>query len=113
MFRKFLVASLSVNALFAACCDPITREQPWGRYENNFYVEGDFLYWLAKQEGNQYASTGIAITVPGTVDPTLGNRPAPIRGPGKVYEPKTRMEPGFRAGAGLNFAHDNWDFFLE
>jgi hypothetical protein len=113
MFRRFLAASLSVNALFAACCDSSLINEVTGRYENNFFVEGDFLYWLAKQEGNQYATTGTAITVPGTADPNTGLTPSPLTSSGKVYEPKTRMEPGFRAGVGLNLAQGKWDFFLE
>jgi len=114
MFYKFLIASLSVNALLtAACCDPITRDQLPGRYEDNFYVEGDLLYWYAKQQGNQYASTGNALTVPGTVDPVTGIIPDPIHSSGFSYEPKSKMEPGFRAGVGINLAHDKWDLFLE
>jgi hypothetical protein len=114
MFRKFLVASLSVNALLsAACCDPITTEHLPGRYENNFYVQGDFLYWYAKQQGTEYAATGSALTVPGTLDPTTGLIPSAITSSGFVYEPKPGMEPGFRAGAGLNLEQGKWDLFLE
>lgn len=104
---------LSVNALIAACCDPITTDELPGRYENNFYVQGDFLYWRVKQQGNAYAATGGAITVPGTTDPNTGLIPGPITTSGHVYEPKFRMDPGFRAGAGLHLAHGKWDLFLE
>lgn len=114
MLYKFLVAALSANVLVAACCDPVTEyELPGGRYENNFYVQGDFLYWYAKQQGNEFAASGVASTVPGTTDPNTGLIPGPITASGHVYEPKFRMEPGFRAGAGINLEHGKWDLFLE
>lgn len=114
MFRKILVAGLSVNALFAgSCCDPLSTETLPGRYENNFFVQGDFLYWRAKQQGTGYAVTGSAVTVPGTATPVSGLIPDPIASSGFFYEPKTQMEPGFRAGAGLNLEHGKWDLFLE
>ncbi len=82
------------------------------RHANELFVELDFLYWFAKQEGNQYAVTGSALTVPGTEDPNTHLTPGPVKA-GKVYELDFRMSPGFKVGTGINLAHGQWDVFLE
>jgi hypothetical protein len=90
------------------CCMP-----PIPRYENNAFVMADFIYWVAKQEGNTYAATGNAITVPGTTDPNTGLIPGAITAKGKVYAPNPRIEPGFKVAVGMDFAYDQWDLFAE
>ena len=70
------------------------------RYNNNVFIDADFLYWYSKQEGNNYAATGSAITVPGTTDPNTTLVPGPV-GSGKVYSPNPKAEPGFKVGLGI------------
>ncbi len=76
------------------------------------FIEADFLYWLAKQEGNTYATTGNAITVPGTLDPNTGLVAGPITS-GRVYAPHPRAKPGFKVGVGIDFEYGNWELFSE
>jgi hypothetical protein len=83
------------------------------KYHNDVFFEADFIYWVAKQEGNDYAATGTAITVPGTTDPNTSRIPGSLTAKGSVYSPDTRVNPGFKAGLGVNLSYDKWDLFLE
>jgi hypothetical protein len=82
------------------------------RYENNLFFKADFLYWSAKQEGNQYATTGSAITVPGTSDPNTFLTAGAVHS-GKVYAPSSEMKPGVRASIGIDLRHGGWDLLAE
>ncbi len=95
------------------CFASLGKVQPVPRHENQLFFEGDFLYWQAKQEGNQYASTGTGFTVPGTNDPNTGLTPSPIDKAGKLYAPEPRFCPGYRAALGLNLRHGRWDLVSE
>lgn len=70
-----------------------------------YYLTADFTYWSAREQG-----LGLA-TITGFQTfglPTLGKIPT-----GKVIRPKTKWEPGFKVGAGIDFCHDGWDVFLQ
>lgn len=82
------------------------------KYENNIFVEADLIYWIAKQEGNSYAATGAAITVPGTADPITGLVPGSLES-GSIYAPNIEFRPGFKVGLGINLAHGGWDLFTN
>jgi hypothetical protein len=82
-------------------------------YNNHPYLVVDFLYWVAKQEGNNYAATGAAITVPGTVDPNTGLTPPDISSRGNVYAPNPGLYPGLKVGLGMNLEHGKWDLLAE
>lgn len=82
------------------------------QYQNNVFLEVDFLYWFSKQEGNQYAVTGSALSVPGTDDPNTLTTAGPCKS-GNVYELDFEMNPGYKVGGGMNLAHGKWDIFLE
>ena len=80
---------------------------------NHPFISAEYLYWSVKQEGNNYASTGTAITVPGTVDPNTGLIPVQITGTGQVYAPSTTPKSGFRVAAGLNLAYEAWELYTD
>jgi hypothetical protein len=82
-------------------------------YNNDYFVSVDFLYWFVKQEGNNYAATGVAITVPGTTDPTTGLNAPTIASTGKVYAPNSDMQPGVKVGFGMNFEDEQKYIFGE
>ncbi len=112
MFKKILLAGVAASSFSKAepalspCCSEATR------CSDSLFVEADILAWVAKQEGNDYATTGNGITVPGTTDPNTGLVPGPISS-GKVYAPNPKAAPGFKAGLGVNLVHGNWDLFGE
>lgn len=65
-------------------------------------IEGDFLYWKVKQNGNEFAQTGQAISTPGIGVATPVNA-------GKLYAPKYSMQPGFKLACDFSNFYDNWD----
>lgn len=116
MLRFFLPIGLLSASLY--CAPPVDEcsieKMPLApRYENNIFLTADFIYWLAKQEGNDYAYTGTAITVPGTTDPNTGLVPPWIDNIGSVYAPNPQAKPGFKVGLGVDLSYDEWDFYAE
>ena len=108
-----LTSSLCIAAAPLLCHSQTPQKAPPPvQRGNRVYTEADFLYWLAKQEGNNYATTGNAITAPGTTDPNTGLVPGSITA-GKVYAPDPTVKPGFRAGIGVDLEHGGWEFFSE
>lgn len=83
------------------------------KHDNNPYIELDFLYWSPKQEGNNYALTGTACTVPGTIDPNTGLMPSTITSTGRVYALKPGPKPGFKVTFGVNWEYDCWELFAN
>ncbi|MFS8562840.1 MAG: hypothetical protein LVR00_00275 [Rhabdochlamydiaceae bacterium] len=69
--------------------------------------------WSVKQEGNNYASTGTAITVPGTVDPNTGLTPLEITNTGQAYPLSANPKSGFRVAIGLNLAYEAWELYTD
>jgi len=66
----------------------------------DLFVSGDFIYWTAREEGLDYASSGI--TTGGTTSYK-----------GTTHHPDFGYEPGFKAGVGLNMDHDGWDLYAH
>lgn len=63
---------------------------------DNFYVMGEYLFWVAHEGGLAYAQGG-------------GDDEAPIFN-GEIKEIKPKWQSGFRVGAGYNFFPDEaWD----
>ncbi|MBI5274151.1 MAG: hypothetical protein HY860_03745 [Chlamydiales bacterium] len=60
-------------------------------------VDTAFIYWIAKEEGLSYATSGFALP-PGT-----SSIP-----PGTTNTPSFKFGTGFKAGLDFFFAHDNW-----
>ena len=119
MFRRLALSLCVASCCFAhgktgaAPCSSPPCTAPLPAFDNYPNITVDFLYWVAKQEGNNYAATGSAITVPGTVDPNTGLTPDAISGAGKVYTPGQTGSPGFKAALGVDLSHDMWDFMVE
>ena len=81
--------------------------------QRSYYLSVDYLYWYAKQEGNAYAATGAAQTVPGTSDPNTGLTAQAISRAGQVYSPKGKIQSGFKVGAGVECSTTSWTLFTE
>ncbi|MBS0626839.1 MAG: hypothetical protein JSS09_01345 [Verrucomicrobia bacterium] len=63
----------------------------------NMFVTGDYLYWTAREDNLEYASTGY----------TNNNDTSVSSGYSKT--PSFQYKSGFKAGLGFNFGHDTWD----
>jgi hypothetical protein len=67
----------------------------------DFYIEGEFLWWQAKEEGLEYALTQ-----------SNGTAPLPNIG-GEFVHINFHYEPGFKLGLGWNTRFDNWSLYAE
>jgi len=74
-------------------------------YGIDVFLTADFIWWKTKQSGMTYATTGVLSEPPATPFQTLNN--------GRDAQVKFDWDPGFKAGAGLNFWHDGWDVYLQ
>lgn len=61
------------------------------------FITGDYIYWTARQDNMQYASTGYA-----------NNNVSSPRS-GSTANMNYRFQTGFKAGLGFSFSHDYWD----
>ncbi len=62
------------------------------------FVTGDFLYWIASEDGLEYAVSGLS---------NSGSTTAVSQG--KVREPEFEWEPALRLGIGYTLPKSNWD----
>lgn len=69
-----------------------------------FYCAGDFIYWMAKEDGLQYALTGLLVNTNSTVS---------ISDQGEVSHPKVEWDPGFKIGLGYVIDPNVWDLFVN
>ncbi len=119
MFKSLIGATLLLSSVCVegAKCQPIKKCQPTAVRcpENDVFFEVDFIYWVAKQQGNDFAATGNAIAVPGTENPIVSGViiEPPITGSGKVYAPDTEIRPGYKVALGVNLEHGGWDVISE
>jgi hypothetical protein len=67
------------------------------------FLTADFIYWSVREEGLNFASTGLA----------TGSIPVASLARGSTYNPGFTWQPGFKVGMGLQMAHDGWDIFAE
>jgi hypothetical protein len=81
--------------------------------EDHIFVAADFIYWAVKQEGNSYATTGTANTVPGTSDPNTGIISPKVSHRGSVYSPQLEAKPGFRVTLGTHLKYDAWKVYAN
>lgn len=116
MFKVLTIILTIFGTLYGAESNPISPTSAndfFPTYHNHPYIIVDFLYWVAKQEGNNYAATGTAITVPGTTDPNTGETPPFISSKGNIYAPTPVAKPGFKTAIGINLDYDHWDLGAE
>lgn len=71
------------------------------------FLTADFIYWKAHQNGLEYAGSGFNNAWP--EDPTAGA----VVDSGTVKAARSRWEPGFKVGLGLEFEHDGWDLYAQ
>lgn len=77
-------------------------DDKYGPYlRQGFYMTADFLYWIAHEEGLEYATTGIKGT---------GNTAASNVTRGSAKDPNFKWKPGFRVGIGWTLPNSYWDF---
>lgn len=71
------------------------------------YFEGDYIYWNAREEGLEYAASGVMELNDTSYYPVVaaGTYKLPQ---GNVYGPDFKTRSGFKAGVGLNFSYDGW-----
>jgi len=69
----------------------------------DFFFTADYLFWTAREQGLEYATTGIALT-------SLGGAPAEN---GHLFSPDWKWSSGFKVGAGITFNERNWDLYLN
>jgi len=67
------------------------------------FFTADFIYWSVREEGLNFASTGLS---------TLSTPVASLER-GSTYNPSFTWQPGFKVGMGLQMAHDGWDLTAE
>ncbi|NGX37433.1 MAG: hypothetical protein K1000chlam2_00589 [Chlamydiae bacterium] len=75
-----------------------------------FFLEGEFLYWYARESNLPYA-VGVA-TIPEVPGGTIVNTNFRLV-PQKYYHLEADWEPGFRVGLGWNSECDGWDYYLN
>lgn len=69
-------------------------------------ITADFIWWKTTIAEMEYATTGI---VDGGTFVPLGSSTKR----GHVNQPDFDFEPGFKIGAGLDFAYDGWDLYAQ
>jgi hypothetical protein len=73
----------------------------------NIFLDGQFLWWVAKEDGLYYAQNGYSGEETTAVPPG-----ETINFDGKLEKVHPHWHPGFRFGMGGNMSYDEWDIFL-
>ncbi len=85
---------------------------PSSRYqvENgwNLFLNLEFLWWVAKEDGLFYAQNGYSGVETSAVPPD-----GTINFDGRLKKVKPHFRPGFRIGFGGNMGYDEWDILLN
>jgi hypothetical protein len=74
----------------------------------NLFLDGEFLWWVAKEDGLYYAQNGFT-NKETTVVPPDGT----VDFDGHIEKVHPHWHPGFRIGFGGNMSYDEWDIFLN
>jgi hypothetical protein len=112
----------SITAISPLCADdlPSTTQgkeavgivNPSSRYEIdngwNLFLNTEFLWWVAKEDGLYYAQSGFTGVQTSAVPPD-GTK----NFNGHLQKVKPHFRPGFRIGLGGNMSYDEWDIFLN
>ncbi|MGC1877936.1 MAG: Lpg1974 family pore-forming outer membrane protein [Rhabdochlamydiaceae bacterium] len=69
-------------------------------------ITADFIWWKTNISGMEYATSGVA---DGGHFVPLGSSTKR----GHVHQPNFDFQPGFKVGAGLDFAYDGWDLYAD
>lgn len=121
--RKLAVSGLFLLFFSALCADeplPSSHQgkeatgmvNPSSRFqvENgwNFILDGEFLWWVAKEDGLYYAQSGYSTAMTTAVPPD-----GTIDFDGHIKKVQSHWHPGFRIGIGGNMPYDEWDILLH
>ena len=74
----------------------------------NMFLNTEFLWWVAKEDGLYYAQSGFTNTPTNAVPPN-----GAIDFNGHLEKVTPDWTPGFRIGFGGNMEYDEWDIFLN
>ncbi|MBS0603603.1 MAG: hypothetical protein JSS60_01050 [Verrucomicrobia bacterium] len=72
----------------------------------NLFLNTEFLWWVAKEDGLYYAQSDYTGALPGAA-------PSAKVFDGHLHKVKPHFRPGFRIGFGGNMAYDEWDIMLN
>lgn len=81
-------------------CECVTRACDCGV---DFFITGDFTWWKARQDGMEFAQGQQASPIVSTLAVASS----------KIYNSKSKYEPGFKAGLGLEFCEWGWDLYAN
>lgn len=73
----------------------------------DLFIDADFIYWTARQDGLSYALTS---NIPLTAAATENYQ---TYASGKSLYVNNKYSPGFKVGAGLILDHDGWDLYFQ
>jgi len=74
----------------------------------NFFLNTEFLWWVAKEDGLYFAQSGF------TNEETIAVPPdGTYNFKGRLQKVHPHWRPGFRIGFGGNMSYDEWDIFLN
>lgn len=80
---------------------------------NGFFLQGDFIYWIAQVRGLCYAQDGEGN---GTIRQNTGSNPisgGSINFDGDVLRVHPNWDPGFRIGLGYTACYDAWTVWAD
>lgn len=72
------------------------------RSPSSFYVTSDFTYWIAIEDGLEYALNGIQAF----------DEDTSLTGVGNTFTPNFQWDPGFKVGMGYTDPSYAWDLFV-
>lgn len=93
----------SARSLIASSEEPTPFYDKLPKGSSGLYVRGEYLYWIAREDGLEFAATGVPDTAPTVTAISKGS----------ATNPRFQWESGARAGIGYFLPTDNWDVFLN
>ena len=114
-FRNFGINFTTLSSLYADDLPPSNQGReatgfvnPSSRFQVdngwNLFLNTEFLWWVAKEDGLYYAQSGYTEALTSTVPPD-----GTINFNGHLQRVTPDWSPGFRIGLGGNMAYDEWD----
>lgn len=100
------IAAISKNSVLQK--DQLGADSVLGLFNDKnragLYVTGEFTYWIAQEDGLQYALSGLLFSI---------LNPNPLSGTGSAYSPNAKWDPGFKVGLGYLEGNYLWDLFVH
>ena len=122
MQKRFLISPLILMTFSTLCADDLPSStqgkeaaglvNPSSRFQVdngwNVFLDVEFLWWVAKEDGLFYAQNGFTNQQTTAVPPD-----GTIEFNGRLEKVHPHWHPGFRIGLGGNMLYDEWDIFLN